>query len=128
MRNILEVDEVVTEIQIPQPPEGAKQTFLKFRLRNAIDFPIVSVASIIITGDGVCEDARIAVGAVAPRPIRVTEAEQTIKGKAIDSETAEIAAAVATTGALPLNKNTYKIQITKTLIKRAILSMNSHLE
>ena len=121
LRNILEADEIVTEIQVPQPPDRAKQTFLKFRLRKAIDFPIVSVASIITIEDGVCKDARIALGAVAPRPIRATEAEQTIKGKAINAATAEAAAEAAVTDAIPLSMNAYKVEITKTLVKRAIL-------
>ena len=120
--NVLEADEIVTEIQIPQPPDRAKQTFLKFRLRNAIDFPIVSVASVITIGDGVCQDARIALGAVAPRPIRATEAEQAIKGKAINAATAEAASEAAVIGAVPLDMNAYKVEITKTLVKRAILS------
>ncbi len=120
--NALEVDEMVTEIQVPQPPARARQTFLKFRLRKAVDFPIVSVASVITIGDGVCQDARIALGAVAPRPIRATEAERTIKGKAINAATAEAAAGAAVMDAVPLNMNAYKVEITKTLVKRAILS------
>lgn len=120
--NDLKDDEILTEIQVPQPPEGAKQTFLKFRLRNAVDFAIVSVALIITIGGGVCEDVRIALGAVAPRPIRAVGAEQTIKGKAINAATAEAAAEAAVIGAVPLNMNAYKVEITKALVKRAILS------
>ena len=123
--NVLEADEIVTEIHVPRPPDRAKQTFLKFRLRKAIDFPIVSVASIITSRGGVCKDARIAIGAVAPRPIRATEAEQTIKGKVIETTTAEAAAEAAVAGTIPLGMNAYKVQITKTLVKRAILSEQS---
>jgi len=122
IRNILEADEMVTEIQVPQPPEGAKQTFLKFRLRESVDFSIVSVASIITTDGGVCEDAKIALGAVAPVPIRATRVEQAIKGKAINSATAEAASEAAIIGAVPLNTNAYKVKITKTLVQRAIIS------
>jgi len=122
LRNVLEADEMVIEIQVPQPPDEAKQTFLKFRLRNSVDFPIVSVASMITINDGVCEDARIALGAVAPRPVRATEAERSIKGKAINAATAEAAGEVAVIGAVPLNMNAYKVEITKTLVKRSIFS------
>jgi len=122
LRNILEADEMVTEIQIPQPPDEAKQTFLKFRLREAVDFPIVSVASLITIDGGVCRDAKIALGAVAPTPIRAMRAEEAIKGKAIDSATAEAASEAAVIGAIPLSMNAYKVEITKTLVKRAILS------
>ncbi|MCS7114582.1 MAG: FAD-dependent oxidoreductase [Nitrososphaerota archaeon] len=121
-RGTLAVDEMVTEIQVPKPLENAKQAFLKFRLRNSIDFPIVNVASLITMSGGVCKEAKIVLGAVSPRPIRATSAEQTIKGKAINTETAEAAAAAAVAGAVPLNRNEYKIEIAKALVKRALLS------
>ena len=122
LRNALEADEMVTEIQVPQPPDGARQTFLKFRLRESVDFPIVSIASVITIDGGVCRDAKIALGAVAPAPIRATMVEQAIKGKAINAATAESAAEAAITGAIPLAMNAYKVEITKTLVKRAILT------
>jgi len=122
LRNALEADEMVTEIQVPQPPDGAKQTFSKFRLRESVDFPIVSIASVITMDGGVCRDARVVMGAVAPAPIRATMVEQAIKGKAINAATAESAAKAAITGAIPLAMNAYKVEITKTLVKRAILA------
>jgi NADPH-dependent glutamate synthase beta subunit-like oxidoreductase/CO/xanthine dehydrogenase FAD-binding subunit len=121
LRNTLKEDEIVIEIQVPQPSDGARQTFLKFRLRESVDFPIVSVASIITIDGGVCRDARIALGAVAPAPIRATMVEQAIKGKAINAATAESASKAAITGVIPLAMNAYKIEIIKTLVKRAIL-------
>ncbi len=122
LRNVLEADEMVTEVQIPQPPEGAKHTFFKFRLRDSIDFPIASVASIIKVDGGICGDARIVLGAVAPGPVRAIEAEQAIRGKPIDNVTAEAASEAAITGILPLNMNAHKVEITKILVKRAILA------
>jgi NADPH-dependent glutamate synthase beta subunit-like oxidoreductase len=124
LRNVLAVDEVVTEIQVPRPTDMAKQTYLKFRLRSAIDFPLVSVASLINMDDDVCKDARIVLGAVAPRPMRAMLAEQTIKGKTINAATAEAASEAAVLGTIPLNMNAYKVEITKTLVKRALLSLN----
>jgi NADPH-dependent glutamate synthase beta subunit-like oxidoreductase len=121
LRNVLKSDEMVTEIQIPHPSDRDKQTFLKFRSRKAIDFATVSVASVITVIDGICKDARIALGAVAPRPFRATEAEKTIKGKTINA-TAEAAAEAAVREAVPLNKNAYKVEIVKALVKRALLS------
>jgi len=122
LRNTLEADEIVTEIQVPQPPDGAKQTFSKFRLRESVDFPIVSVASVITIDGGVCQDARIALGAVAPAPIRAAMVEQAIKGKPINAATAESASEAAITDVIPLAMNAYKVEITKTLVKRAILA------
>jgi NADPH-dependent glutamate synthase beta subunit-like oxidoreductase/CO/xanthine dehydrogenase FAD-binding subunit len=122
LRTTLTADEMVTQIQVPQPPKGAKQTFLKFRLRESVDFPIVSVASVITIKDGICQDARIVLGAVAPAPMRATQAEQALKGKAINAKTAQAASEAAVAGAIPLTMNAYKVEIAKTLVKRAILS------
>ena len=122
LKNVLEPDEMVTEIQVPKPLDKARQTFLKFTLRKPVDFAIVSVASVITVRDGVCKDAKIVLGAIAPIPVRATEVEQAIKGKVIDATMAAEAAEVAVAGARPLSMNAYKVEITKTLVKRAILS------
>jgi NADPH-dependent glutamate synthase beta subunit-like oxidoreductase len=119
---VLDPDELVTEIQIPKPHDGVRQNYLKFTLRNPIDFGIVSVASVIAIEGGICTDARIALGAVAPSPVRAKKAEEVIKGRSIDPNAAAEAAEQAVAGAWPLSMNAYKIEITKTLVKRAILS------
>ena len=118
----LKPDEIVTQIRVPQYPHPAVQGFLKFRLRASVDFAIVSVASVIFVADGICKDARIVLGAVAPAPYRAAAAEDAIKGKRLDAATAEAAAEATVIDAKPLSKNAYKIEITKTLVKRAILS------
>lgn len=122
---VLDLDELITEIQIPKPPEGDRQNYLKFTLRKPIDFAIVSVASVINMEDGVCGDVRIALGGVAPMPLRAKGAEHAIKGKPLNAATAEDAARAAVSSAKPLSRNAYKIEITKVLVKRAILSDNS---
>jgi len=118
----LKIDEIVTEIQIPETPEGTEQKYLKFSLRKPGDFAIVSVASLIAIEAGIVRDARIALGAVAIMPIRATTAEQAIKGKAIDEATAEVAAKAAVANAKPLSMNGYKVEIAKSLVKRALFS------
>lgn len=120
--DVLAADEIVTEIQIPSPKTGTKQTFTKFALRKAIDFALVSVATAITISGGSVSDARIVLGAVAPMPYRATGAEDAIKGKAINETLADTAAAAAVKDAVPLANNAYKIQIAKTLVKRAILA------
>ncbi len=120
--NVLDTGEMITEVQVPRPPEKAKQIFLKFTLRKPIDFAIVSVASVISLQDGICKEARIVLGAVAPFPLRETKAERFVKGKTITPEIASLAAEEALKDAKPLSMNSYKIEQTKTLIQRALLS------
>jgi len=120
--NTLDNNEIVTEVQVPTPASGTKQTFTKFALRKSIDFAIVSVASAITIEAGKVSDARIVLGAVAPVPYRATGAEAAIAGKAINEANAEAAGTAAVSGNIALEANKYKVQIAKTLVKRAILA------
>lgn len=118
---VLEPDELIKEIRIPKPPKGARQSYRKFTLRKPIDFAIVSVAAVISSKNGVCSDARIALGAVAPAPLRATAAEAAIKGKPLNDAEAAEAARLALAGAAPLAMNGYKAEIARVLVKRSIL-------
>lgn len=122
LENVLGDDEMVTEVQVPEPKAGTKQAFLKVRIRKAIDFAIASVATAITVEGGKVADARIVLGAVAPVPYRSTAAEDALKGNAISESVAETSGAAAVEGATPLSRNAYLIQMSKALVKKAILS------
>lgn len=124
--NALEEGDVVTEILVPKLRDGTRQTFVKFRLREAIDFALVSVASVVLTKkNGTCKDARVVLGAVAPRPLRSTAAEKVLVGHTLDDNQAAAAAEAALEDALPLEKNSYKIPIAREMIQRAILNLGT---
>ena len=118
---VMKAGEIVTDIQVPLPCQGARQSFHKFTLRKPIDFAIVSVASIVNMEGSVCRDVRIALGGVSPVPVRATAAEKAIIGKTLDEETAAKAADTALRETRPLSMNAYKIEIAKTLIRRSLL-------
>jgi NADPH-dependent glutamate synthase beta subunit-like oxidoreductase/CO/xanthine dehydrogenase FAD-binding subunit len=122
---VLDQDEIIVEVRIPKPATNVRSSFLKFAMRKSIDFPIVNCAAAIESTHGVVQSARICLNAVYCNPLRATQAEDFIKGKSIDEDTAEGAgtAAVANAVALPYNK--FKIQIAKTLVKRAILGCDA---
>ena len=121
MGNVLEIDEIILEIQVPALRSGIKQKFLKFRIRKAIDFAVSSAAAVITIEDSKCCDARIVLGGVAPTPYRAVYADEALKGKAITVEVAEEAGKLALKEAVPLSMNGYKVPISETLVKRAIL-------
>jgi xanthine dehydrogenase YagS FAD-binding subunit len=114
---VLAMDEIIREIQIPAPPAGAKSAFLKFAIRKSIDFPIVNCA-VMVGGDR----PRICLNAVAPKPYRAKKAEEAIAGKTINEKNAEAAGKAAVADARPLEAARFKVQIAKTLVKRAILA------
>jgi len=116
---VLAVDEIVTAIEIPTPNDGIKSAFIKFAIRKSIDFPIANCAAAIGNGE-----ARICLNAVYNKPLRAAKAEETIRGKAVTEEIADAAgaASVETAMILPGERNKWKIQIARTMVKRAILA------
>jgi CO/xanthine dehydrogenase FAD-binding subunit len=119
---LLEADELVEEIEIPAPPPGSRQHYLKFRTRNAIDFPIVSVAFCSGMRDGRFDHPKIVLGAVAPVPLRVPEVEALLEGKEPGEALAQEAGALAVADAQPLVRNKLKVEVVKALLRKAILA------
>ena len=113
----LEEDEIVVEIRIPVPAAGTRSAFIKYATRGSIDFPIVNCAVMVSP-----ENTRICLNAVAPNPYRAVLAEEVVKGKVIDEALAEAAGEAAVSKSKPLAKNKFKVQIAKTLVKRALLA------
>jgi CO/xanthine dehydrogenase FAD-binding subunit len=89
---ILDEDELVKEVFVPAPAAGSGSAYLKYRQRQAIDFPLFGAAVNVTQKDGVVEDARIVIGAAAPVPIRAKAAEAFLTGKELTEETAAAAA------------------------------------
>ena len=119
---VLKADEIVTGIQVPEPPAGSSSAFLKFALRRSIDFPIVNCAVMVTRKDGKVSAARICLNAVHVIPYRAVKAEQAITGRVIDEAAAEEAGAAAVSEAKPLDHNKYMVAIARTLVKRTLLA------
>jgi xanthine dehydrogenase YagS FAD-binding subunit len=119
---ILKADEIVTAIQIPEPPAGSASAFLKFALRRSIDFPIVNCAAMLTLKDGKVSAARICLNAVHVIPYRAVQAEQAVTGKKIDEALAEEAGQAAVSAARPLEHNKYMVAVARTLVKRTLLA------
>jgi xanthine dehydrogenase YagS FAD-binding subunit len=118
--NVLQPGELLTTIRIPATWAGAQFYFEKVRDRNVWDFPLVNVASAIKFSGDTIQQARIAVGAVAARPLRLTAVETAIAGKPRNEATATAAGQLAIEGATALRYNGYKIPLMRNLVKRAI--------
>jgi xanthine dehydrogenase YagS FAD-binding subunit len=117
---VLAPGELLVAIRVPGTWAGAQFYFEKVRDRNVWDFPLVNVASAIKFSGTTIQQARIAVGAVAARPLRLVRVEQAIAGKPRTEETADLAGKLAVDGATPLRYNGYKIPLMRNLVKRAI--------
>ncbi len=117
---ILQPGELLTTIRIPATWANAQFYYEKVRDRNVWDFPLVNVASAMKLSGTTISEARVAVGAVAARPLRLATVESLVAGKPRSEETATAAGEAAIEGAVALRYNAYKIPLMRNLVKRAI--------
>ena len=103
-RTVLDHDEVLAEIVLPPPPVNTGALYIKHSPRGAMDIATVGVASsLTIDASGVCADARIVLGAVAPTPIRAGDAEEVLRGKKLDADLLQAAAEQAMAQSFPID-------------------------
>ena len=121
--NVLEPNEVVTEVHVPQPKAGTKSTYLKVRERGSFDFALVSVAAFFEMNGGTCSKANVVLGGVAPIPWRSKEAEAALNGKRITDTVAKQAGEAAVANAEPMTDNGYKVPLTRNIINRAAMDL-----
>jgi xanthine dehydrogenase YagS FAD-binding subunit len=118
--NILRPGYLLTSIRIPSTWATSEFYFEKVRDRNVWDFPLMNVASAIKSSGNTIQNIRIAVNAVAARPLRLKVVEDAVRGKPRNAATGEAAGKLAVQGAIPLQFNAYKIPLMRNLVKRAI--------
>lgn len=98
----LKLEEMITEILIPNPRPHTGGSYQKVRARKATDFASASASVNITLRSGICEDIRIVLGSVGSSPLRVVRAEETLRGKKISEDLIEEAAEHAYKGAKPV--------------------------
>jgi xanthine dehydrogenase YagS FAD-binding subunit len=123
--NILGPEEVLASVQIPATRPGTRSTYHKILDREAWTHAVVSAAMVLEMEKDVCRSARIVLGAVAPIPWRLPDVERLLAGQRITPELAAKAADAAVIGARPLQKNAYKIPLTKAVIRRTLVELAS---
>jgi carbon-monoxide dehydrogenase medium subunit len=127
----LAADEILTRVTIPLPK--GKGVYLKLMRRAALDLAVVGVAVfILLDADNVCSDVKIALGAVAPTPIRASDAEVILRGRLFTEDLAAQAGRVAGTECRPINdiraSQNYRCSMVEVLAKQALLQAASHLD
>jgi len=121
---ILMPDEIVIEISVPKPKPGSRGIYLKLSPRHSMDLAIVGVAASGISENGICKDVKIALGAVAPTPIRAPMAEEILKGQRITSNLIDEAARNAITQCSPIDDHRasqeYRCDMIYAMTRRAL--------
>ncbi len=116
----LQPGELIISVILPPLSFVKSGVYLKIRDRSSYSFALISVAAAVeLVGERI-ENVRLAMGGVAHKPWRATEAEQFLIGKPADIATFTQAADIAMQGAKPLAHNGYKVELAKRAIHRAL--------
>ncbi|MGQ4809533.1 Nicotinate dehydrogenase FAD-subunit [Candidatus Entotheonellaceae bacterium PAL068K] len=121
----LAVDEIVTEIVVPPPHGELGWGFLR-RTRTAIDIALVSSCAVIRADNGVCRDIGIGLGAVAPTPLRASDAEALLRGQQPNAGLIEAVGQAAAAACRPISdvrcSAAYRTDMTAVLTRRCVQS------
>lgn len=121
-------NEIMTDILLDIPKSNTHGVYLKFGTRRAMEISIVSVTTILTLDDsGVCQEARIVLGAVAPTFVRAPEAERLLQGERLSETLAEEAGELAQKSCNPISdiraSADYRRMLVSTLTRKSILQV-----
>src|SRR5262249_23533217 len=116
----LGADELITSIELPPRGFATNYTYLKIRDRLSYAFAVVSVAVGLELNGGTIREARFALGGVAHKPWRKADAEAALHGKAANETAFAQAADLALRDAKGFGRNTFKIDLARRTIIRAL--------
>jgi len=127
-KTIMEPGDVLTEILIPPTPPDFRGEYIKFSPREMMDLAYVGVAvGIVVDGSRkICQDVRIALGAVSPTPMRAHKAEALLLNQEITPSLAERAGEEASNECKPISdvrsSAAYRKEMVRVNTKRALLN------
>lgn len=125
-KTVLRGDEIVTGFLVPAPPPGTGKCYIKHGRRKAMELATVGVAVTLTMAGGVCSNVRIALGAVAPTPIRARKAEAVLKGVKPDAAAIAECARMAASETSPISNIRgsagYRRAMVDELTQRAVLA------
>jgi xanthine dehydrogenase YagS FAD-binding subunit len=121
---VVRPDELLLDVTLPAPTNGARSTYLKAMDRKVWAFALVGVAANLCMDGGTISDARLVLSGVATIPWRVTAAEKVLVGQQATPELVARAAEVAVASARPLEHNAYKVPLARNLVRRALTDLS----
>lgn len=116
-RTVLAPGELLLEIVVPAQGAQSGGNYLRHTPRRELDIAVVGVASQVTLTGGKCTTARIALAAVAPVPLRATDAEQALVGQPLTPQQIERAAELASGAARPIDDHRGSIEFRNHLVR-----------
>ena len=116
-------DEIIVSFLLPARPPRSSDAYLRFIPRTEMDIAVVGCGvSLSLDAAGVCTAARVALGAVAERPLLVSDAAAAMIGKKIDAGVLEKVAAAASAACRPIDDKRgtkeFRIKVAGVLARR----------
>jgi len=123
-QTILGQDHLLAEIQVPNILAHSGGAYMKQKRRRGADLAVVGVAALVVMKREVLQDIKIALGAVAPTPIRAKKAEEILRRRKLDEELLKKSGQAAAREASPIDdirgSADYRRELLEVLTKRAI--------
>lgn len=117
-KTVLEEGEILVSFKVPAPKPGTGSVYKKFAIRGDTEPAIVGVACrLTLKEDGTIEDARISLGAVAPKPIRVVAVEKMLVGKKLTAELIQQAGRLAADSCAPISDQRATAEYRKEMVR-----------
>jgi 4-hydroxybenzoyl-CoA reductase subunit beta len=110
-------DELLVDIHLP-PTNGWRASYQKLRRRGAFDFPVLGVAAYLRYENTSIADAQIVLGGIAPSPVQVADAANTLIGKTLNEDQIQAAAEAAYVKARPLDNTDFVYQWRKQMVRQ----------
>lgn len=112
----LQPGELITAVKVPRMEGARNSTYRKVRDRASYAFALVSLAAVLEVDGETVKTCRLALGGVAHKPWRATEAEAILTGSSCSAETFSRAAEAAVAGAQGFSHNAFKIGLAQRII------------
>ena len=120
--NVLQPNEVLSNIVIPASSRGLRSATYEVRHKTALDWPLAAAAVAVKLDGGKVTAAKIVLGHVAPIPWQAHDAAKELTGQPINESVAAKVGEAAVRGARPLSQNGYKVKLATVAVKRALLA------
>jgi len=120
----LDPGEILTAVSVPVPPPHSGAAYCPISARSKVDIAAAGVAVMAVMDGRTCTDARVALGAVAPTPMRARKTERLLKGQVLTAEVVQEAGLLAAKEARPISdmraSAEYRRSMVRVLTRRAI--------
>ena len=118
--NTLQMNELIISVEIPDNAFNKNTHYYKVLDRASYAFALVSVAAALHMDGKIIKEARLAMGGVAHKPWRLTEAEKSLAGKPATEDNFRQAAEIAMQGAKAFKHNAFKLKLGPNVIVEAL--------